>query len=288
MSEYYLLRLKALAKQCGAESAWLLESLWIEVNGSGPLAPRCHLYSHLPEMMTPTVKSLKLLEMPLPLMIYSRWSEYLRGLEHLDIECRLPGDGLDEDDPRYLMNDVQIWHSEMQNLTNLRTLCLRGAGDWEDVIRLACPDDDTEPVWLDDLLQGGEFPHLQSLALVNWPVRETGLARIIRQYRASLQTLELRRLALGSAQIGRRGPVGSPWCRIAAVCAECPNLKRFRFQDLRVGKVPVDENDESAPLSDVAYWHFLSEKMASQWRNQEYYMIARGLVEYEATPSISQ
>jgi len=280
--------LEALARQCGASSDWLLANLWNKFDGPRPMASLSHLYFHIPELTTPTNTSLKLLEMPLPSMAHSRWSNSLRGLEQLDIECRLPGEELDEDDPRYSMNDVQIWNSEIKNLTNLRTLCLRGAGEWEDVVRLGCPDDDdTEPVWLDDLLQGVAFPHLQSLSLINWPVRETGLAKIIRQHQASL-TLELRRHALGFSRVYRRDGVFDAWCRIAAVCAECPNVKRFSFQDLRADRVPVDEDDELAPFSGVVYWHTLRERMASQWRTQEYYLIARGMSTYEATPLDTQ
>jgi len=75
VSERYIQRFEAIAQQCGAESAWLLEELWNKSNVFGPMAPLVHLYSHLPELTTPTMKSLKSIEMQLPSMAIDGWSK---------------------------------------------------------------------------------------------------------------------------------------------------------------------------------------------------------------------
>ncbi len=127
MSEHYLPRLKAIAQQSGAESAYLLGVSWNKYNVFGPMAPLVRLYSNLPELTTPTMKSLKLIEMQLPSVAIDGWSNSLRHLEHLDIECRLTGSQFldpEEADPYLAMEHAGRWRSEIQNLTNLRSLRL--------------------------------------------------------------------------------------------------------------------------------------------------------------------
>ena len=82
---------------------------------------------------------------------------------------------------------------------------------------------------LDDLIHGGELPRLTSLSLINWPVRESGLTKIIRQLAGSLKVLELLRLSLDITQHGNFNEAFIAWRRIAAVGAEYPTIKRLSF-----------------------------------------------------------
>lgn len=273
MSDNYFPRFRAMAQQCGVRSAWFLEGIWSETNVLGPMAPLVHLYSHLPELTTPTVKSLKLMEMQLPSRAIDGWSVNSRYLEHLDIECRIawsrfldPGEG----DTELSMEHASRWRSEIQNLTNLRSLRLTGAGKWQDIF-------ESRPVYLDDLLQGVELPRLSLLSLANWPVREVGLAKIIRRYRETLKTLEFRKIGIDVTQMGVARGATVAWRRIAAVCSQCSNVERFSFKETHVFD-RANQPDERPPL-------FGDERIQAYLNSiRDFYRIARGLSKYEATP----
>lgn len=237
------------------------------------MAPLIHLHSHLPELTTPTLNSLKLIELQPPSMAIDGWSDSLRYLEHLDIEYRVtwsrfldPGEG----DPYLSMQHAGRWRSEIRNLTNLRSLRLTGSGNWQDVF-------ESRPVYLDDLLGGVELPHLSLLSLVNWPVREVGLAKIIRQHRETLKTLEFRKLAIDVTHMGVSRGATVAWRRIAAVCSQCSNVTRFSFNQLQVFDL-AKQPDEQAPLVD-------DDRVQAHLNGiRDFYRIARGLSKYEATP----
>lgn len=272
MSENYSTRLKAIAQQCGARSTSLLEGMWNKSDIVGPMAPLVHLYSHLSELTTLTMKSLQLIEMQLPSLAIDGWSDSLRHLEHLDIECRITWSrflDLEEINPDLSMEHARRWRSEIQNLTNLRSLRLKGSDNWKDVYY-------SRPVHLDDLLQGVELPRLSLLSLTNWPVREVGLAKIIRRHRRTLRTLEFRKISIDVTEMGIDQGAHVAWRRIAAVCSQCCDVERFSFRELKVFNSRPARR--AAPL-------FGADRVQAQLKGlQDYLQIARGLVKYEPTP----
>ena len=271
-SRYWLPYLKAAVYQFAEESGICLDDYLDHEKVLSPIGPLVHLYSHLPELNTPTVKSLKLLEMPLPIY-FGDWSDSLRSLEHLDVECSLAETEYvtpEEGERKLMITHARRWRSEFQNLTNLRTLRLTGPGEWGTVYALAKPrQDDAAPVHIDDLLQGGELPHLNALSLINWPVREPGLVNIIRRHRDNLKTLELRRLSLDVSHLGAIEGVNVGWRRIAATCAECCTIKRFSFKELRIHIICNEEGDSETRHSGFA--------RLDSAGIQELYRVARGL-----------
>ncbi len=241
------------------------------------MAPLVHLYSHSPELTTPTIKSLKVVEMPLPSRTIDGWSNSLLYLQHLDIECRLTSSRFldpEEADPELAIEQAGRWRSEIQNLTNLRSLRLRGTGNWKTALT-------ARSVYVDDFLHGVQLPRLNSLSLVNWPVREIGLAKIIRQHRESLTSLEFRRISIEVTQMGPTRGVTVAWRRIAAFCAQCSDVERFSFRELKVHDVS-GQAIEAPPL-------FGDERVQAHVKGiRDYYRIARGLLNYGPTPLDAQ
>ena len=137
------------------------------------------------------------------------------------------------------------------------------------------------PVHVDDFLHGIELPRLSSLSLVNWPVREIGLAKIVRQHRETLTTLEFRRISIDVTQMGPSRGVTVAWRRIAATCAQCSNVERFSFRELKVHDVG-DQTDEAPSLLG-------DDRVQAHSKGiRDYYRIARGLLKYEPTPLAAQ
>ena len=236
----------ALSRLATADADEWEESIIQGDVGTG-IAPMLPLYSHLPDLATSTVKSLKLPAMPLTAMALGNWSDSIQHLKHLDIECDFFSELAADDEGSgnsWLINAARRWNSQLRRLTNLSTLQLTGKGAWTGVSYMVqAQGEDATPVYLDDLIHGGELPRLNSLSLINWPVRESGLTNIICQHAGSLKVLELHRLSLDITQHGNFDEAFIAWRRIAAVCAEYPTIKRLSFKNLKT-HVICDEEPE--------------------------------------------
>ena len=209
-----------------------------------PNNPLTHHYQHFPDFITPSVKSLKLLGMPLFMSTLDNWSHSLRGLEHLDIECEFaPASYIDDGDLSRMPEHALRFRSQLQKLTNLRTLRLTCPRVY-DVIRQSYRDY-IVPVHIDDILHDINFPRLTSLSLVDWPIREAGLVDIIRLHSSNLKIVELQHLSLNVidlkimhlpnsgldvVHLSSIRKAKASWCHIAAECAKCISIQRYSFR----------------------------------------------------------
>ena len=280
MSTDWLPHLRAAFARLATADADDWEESIIQGDVSLGTAPVLHLYSHLPDLATSIVMSLKLPAMPITAMALGNWSDSLQYLKHLDIECdfflELATDD-EESGNSWLVNAARRWNSQLRRLTNLSTLRLTGKGGWTGVSLLAQgQSEDATPVYLDDLIIGGELPRLTSLSLINWPVREPGLTNIIRQHAGSLKLLEFHRLSLDITQHRNFDEVFIAWRLVAAVCAEYPTIKRFSFEHLKA-HITCDERPQPYWFVDmiwmnrgVAYGDLYKAEI------RELYRVARG------------
>lgn len=284
ISTSWLPSVRAMARQCNSEFDEILEHLLVPDN-QVPNHSLVHMYDHLSEQITSTVKSMKLLQYPVFAKPYYQaiggwehpttefqWSGALLNLEHLDLECRLDASPLEEIQGEAwdgLENDAWRLRAGLRKMTNLRSLRLSCSGSWDDINMMTTTWwDGTNGTHVDDLLHGFTFPYLNSLSLINWPVRESRLAEIIRRYRSNLKTLELQRLTIEIIDPESFGGRNTPWHRIAAVCAECINVHRFSFKDLRYhsSNLRADQPLTGPPVSP---------RVQEQADIEEYYRIAR-------------
>lgn len=242
-------------------------------NSIVPLNNLAHAYEHLSDLVTPSVKSLKLRDMPLAMSSLGDWSRGLESITHLDVECSLslkPYTNLIEKEPSHMHSHATKWRSQLQNLTNLRTLRLSSTGAWDDVYAMAKLglDYDAQSVNLDDLFEGVTLPYLTSLSLINWPVKEDALANIIRQHRQNLKTLELHRISLDISTCGGHEKYTDKcWRSIAKACGDCSSIQRFSFRRL---KTHVFYFDDFFDFDDMLHEDVDDEMIRSMYR------IARG------------
>lgn len=181
-------------------------------------------------LVQPPIASLKLVDQTFP--IHRFWARNLTHLTHLDLECAVQGILAERYD--FVFN-WRGWaaalNMNIRSLIQLRVLRVSLKVESSFHFGLLEPrDPTTESYYFDSVLTGCRWQYLESLALVNWPMRESSLSEVIARHAGSLKNLNLEKLNLLRPRYS--GPEDI-WPRVAASCSQCSKLDYLAFTGIK-------------------------------------------------------
>lgn len=186
------------------------------------------------EFVHPQITSLKLCDQTFKSenLDIDTWARKISHLTELDLECAVSGEAWSSESVPDWSAWAELLCKNLGYLTQLRKLRLACVQHMDLRRRLNSTWVMDEPYYLDDVFAGGKWPHLKSLSLVHWPLRQTALLRLIHHHAKHLRVLEFESITLSSeGYLDHEGPAENMadaiWLRVAKQCVKLCTLKHL-------------------------------------------------------------